>query len=39
LLKEGLIQHGEALWVQVIAVAPGTVNATKANGTVAAQKL
>jgi hypothetical protein len=33
LLKEGLIQHGEALRVQVIADASGIFNATGTNGT------
>jgi hypothetical protein len=39
LLKEGLIQHGEALRVQVIADASGIVNATRTNGTVVVLKV
>jgi hypothetical protein len=39
LLKEGLIQHGEALRVQVIADASGIFNTTKTNGTVVVLKV
>jgi hypothetical protein len=39
LLKEGLIQHGEVLWVQVIADASGVFSATKTNGTVVVLKV
>jgi hypothetical protein len=39
LLKEGLIQHGEALRGQVIAYAFGVFNATRTNGTVVVLKV
>jgi hypothetical protein len=39
LLKEGVIQHGEALRVQVIADASGIFNATGTNGTVVVLKV
>jgi hypothetical protein len=39
LLKEGLIQHGEALRVQEIADASGIFNATRTNGTVVVLKV
>jgi hypothetical protein len=39
LLKEGQIQHGEALRVQVIADASGIFNATRTNGTVVVLKV
>jgi hypothetical protein len=39
LLKEGFIQNGEALRVQVIADASGIINATITNGTVLVLKV